>query len=230
MKRIIGITLIALTILPGCSSMSNAGKGALIGTGAGAALGTAVGALIGGQKGAGIGAAIGTAVGAGSGAVIGDVMDRKAKELAELEALENAKIETVTDNNGLEAIKVTFDSGILFNTNSSTLSAASKEALSAFAGEMQDLPDTDITVYGHTDNTGTAEVNERISKQRAEAVSKHLQTKGIAATRIITEGKSFNEPVADNATAEGRAQNRRVEVFITAGEKMVEAANNGELK
>ena len=230
MKRFLVLALIALTILPGCSSMSNAGKGTLIGTGAGAALGTAVGAIFGGQKGAAVGAAIGTAVGAGTGAVIGDVMDRKAKELAELEALENAKIETVTDNNGLEAIKVTFDSGILFNTNSSTLSAASKEALSAFAGEMQDLPDTDITVYGHTDNTGTAEVNERISKQRAEAVSKHLQTKGIAATRIITEGKSFNEPVADNATAEGRAQNRRVEVFITAGEKMVEAANNGELK
>lgn len=227
MKRFLVLSLIALAVLPGCSSMSNAGKGALIGTGAGAALGTAVGAIIGGQKGAAVGAAIGTAVGAGSGAVIGDVMDRKAKELAELE---NAKVETVTDNNGLEAIKVTFDSGILFNTNSSTLSAAAKQSLTEFAEQMKDLPDTDITVYGHTDNTGTAAVNERISKQRADAVSSHLQTKGIAASRITTEGKSFNEPVADNGTAEGRAQNRRVEVFITAGEKMVEAANNGELK
>lgn len=227
MKRFLVLALIALTILPGCSSMSNAGKGTLIGTGAGAALGTAVGAIFGGQKGAAVGAAIGTAVGAGTGAVIGDVMDRKAKELAELE---NAKVETVTDNNGLEAIKVTFDSGILFNTNSSTLSATAKESLTKFAEEMKDLPDTDITVYGHTDNTGTAAVNERVSKQRADAVSSHLQSKGIAASRITAEGKSFNEPVADNGTAEGRAQNRRVEVFITAGEKMVEAANNGELK
>lgn len=227
MKRFLVLALIALTILPGCSSMSNAGKGTLIGTGAGAALGTAVGAIFGGQKGAAVGAAIGTAVGAGTGAVIGDVMDRKAKELAELE---NAKVETVTDNNGLEAIKVTFDSGILFNTNSSTLSSTAKESLTKFAEEMKDLPDTDITVYGHTDNTGTAAVNERVSKQRADAVSSHLQSKGIAASRITAEGKSFNEPVADNGTAEGRAQNRRVEVFITAGEKMVEAANNGELK
>lgn len=227
MKRFLVLALIALTILPGCSSMSNAGKGTLIGTGAGAALGTAVGAIFGGSKGAAVGAAIGTAVGAGTGAVIGDVMDRKAKELAELE---NAKVETVTDNNGLEAIKVTFDSGILFNTNSSTLSAAAKQSLTEFAEQMKDLPDTDITVYGHTDNTGTAAVNEKVSKQRADAVSSHLQSKGIAASRITAEGKSFNEPVADNGTAEGRAQNRRVEVFITAGEKMVQAANNGELK
>ena len=230
MKKYISIFLCAamVALTPGCASMSKLAEGSLVGGGIGATVGAGVGAIAGKDgKATAIGAAIGTAVGAGVGAIIGKKMDKKAAELAAIEA---AQVETVEDANGLEAIKVTFDSGILFNTNSSTLSAASKEALSAFAGEMQDLPDTDITVYGHTDNTGTAEVNERISKQRAEAVSKHLQTKGIAATRIITEGKSFNEPVADNATAEGRAQNRRVEVFITAGEKMVEAANNGELK
>lgn len=214
-------------IFTSCGNMSNLGKGSLIGTGAGAALGAGVGALIGGQKGAAIGAAIGTAVGAGTGAVIGDVMDRKAKELEE--AL-NANVETVTDVNGLTAVKVTFDNGILFDTNKSTLSADAKTQLKTFAQQMQDLPDTQITVYGHTDNTGTAEVNERISKQRADAVTAQLTANGIDKARIVSEGKSFNEPVASNDTAEGRAQNRRVEVYISANADMVKAAEEGTLK
>ena len=95
---------------------------------------------------------------------------------------------------------------------------------------MKDLTDTDITIYGHTDNTGSAEVNERLSLQRANAVSAELQADGIAKSRITTEGKSFTMPVADNSTAEGRAQNRRVEVFISANQNMIAAAENGELK
>ncbi|MCQ2164564.1 MAG: OmpA family protein, partial [Bacteroidales bacterium] len=173
-----------------------------------------------------VGAAIGTAVGAGTGALIGKKMDKKAEEL---KALEAAQVETVTDQNGLEAIKVTFDSGILFPTNGTTLSADSKAALSNFAKQMTDMPETDFTIYGHTDNTGTAAVNERISLQRAESVAKYLKSCGIAETRMTTEGKSFNEPVADNATAEGRKLNRRVEVYITANANMIQAAENGTL-
>lgn len=214
-------------VFTSCGNMSNLGKGSLIGTGAGAAVGAGVGALIGGQKGAAIGAAIGTAVGAGTGAIIGDVMDRKAKELED--ALD-ANVETVTDINGLTAVKVTFDNGILFATNKSTLSSEAKAQLKTFAEQMQDLPDTQITVYGHTDNTGTAEVNERISKQRADAVTAQLTANGIDKARIVSEGKSFNEPVASNDTAEGRAQNRRVEVYISANSDMVKAAEEGTLK
>lgn len=219
---------IVLAIVPGCSNASKTAKGTGIGAGTGAAVGALAGALIGHDaKGAAIGAAIGTAVGAGTGAIIGKKMDQKAEEL---EALENAQVETVTDQNGLEAIKVTFESGILFPTNGTTLSSTSKKELSEFAQKMSDMTDTDITVYGHTDNTGTLEVNERISAQRANAVGDYLKTCGIAASRITTEGKAYNEPVASNDTAEGRAQNRRVEVYITANEAMVEAANNGTLE
>ena len=227
MKRFLTLALCGLVIFTSCGNMSNLGKGALIGTGAGAALGAGVGAIFGGQKGAAIGAAIGTAVGAGTGAVIGDVMDRKAKELEE--ALD-ASVETVTDANGLEAIKVTFDNGILFDTNKSNLSASAKSELKTFAQQMSDLPDTQITVYGHTDNTGTAAVNEKISKQRADAVTAQLMANGIDKGRIVSEGKSFNEPVATNDTAEGRAQNRRVEIYINANEAMIQAAENGTLK
>ena len=227
MKKSIAILACAMTVLTGCATLNNLAKGSLIGGVGGGAVGAGVGAAIGGDKGAAIGAAIGTAVGAGAGAIIGNVMDKKAEELAALEA---AQVETVEDASGLKAIKVTFDSGILFATNKSNLSAEAKSNLKKFADEMKDLTDTDITIYGHTDNTGSAEVNERLSLQRANAVSAELQADGIAKSRITTEGKSFTMPVADNSTAEGRAQNRRVEVFISANQNMIAAAENGELK
>lgn len=227
MKKSIAILACAMTVLTGCATLNNLAKGSLIGGVGGGAVGAGVGAAIGGDKGAAIGAAIGTAVGAGAGAIIGNVMDKKAEELAALEA---AQVETVEDANGLKAIKVTFDSGILFATNKSNLSAEAKSNLKKFADEMKDLSDTDITIYGHTDNTGSAEVNERLSLQRANAVSAELQAYGIDKSRIVAEGKSYTMPVADNSTAEGRAQNRRVEVFISANQNMIAAAENGELK
>ena len=209
-------------IVPGCSSMSKLAEGTLVGGGVGATVGAAAGAIAGKDgKSTAIGAAIGTAIGAGVGAIIGRKMDKKAAELAAIEA---AQVETVEDANGLEAIKVTFDSGILFDFNKSTLNAASKESLKQFAAQMVDLPDTDITIYGHTDNIGSAAANEKVSLQRAEAVEKYLRNCGIAKERMTAEGKSFTMPVASNETEAGRAQNRRVEIYITANKDMIDAA------
>lgn len=209
--------------LSGCGTMTQTQKGAAVGGGSGAAAGAGIGALIGKDgKGAAIGAAIGAVVGTAAGALIGKKMDKKAEELET--ALENAKVETVTDANNLQAIRVTFDSGILFATNSAELNNNSRAALKEFAAQMADLPDTDISVQGHTDNTGTREVNERLSLQRAKAVGSYLRSCGIAGKRLNEEGFAFDVPVADNATAEGRKQNRRVEVYISANEKMIEDA------
>lgn len=217
----------ALLIVPGCANMNQTTKGSFIGGGGGAVLGAGLGALLGKGKGAAIGAAIGSAVGAGAGVIIGRKMDKKAEQLQK--ELENAKVETVTDVNGLEAIKITFESGLLFKTGKADLSAASKEDLSKFAASMKDMTETDITIYGHTDNTGSAQVNEKLSLQRANAVRNHLKGLGIVDTRMTSEGKSYNEPIADNATEEGRKQNRRVEVFITANKNMIEQAEAGTL-
>ena len=162
MKKIIIVLMVALLIVPGCGNMNQTTSGGLIGGGAGAAVGAGLGALLGKGKGAAIGAAIGSAVGAGAGVLIGRKMDKKAEQLEK--ELENAKVETVTDVNGLEAIKITFESGLLFKTGKSDLSAASKNDLAKFATSMKDMADTDITIYGHTDNTGTAAVNERPSE------------------------------------------------------------------
>lgn len=221
-----GSIILSGTFLGGCASMSNTGKGAVIGAGGGGALGAGIGALAGKGKGAAIGAAVGAAVGAGTGALIGRRMDKQKKEL---EAIKEAKVETVTDVNNLQAIKVTFDNGILFDTNKSELSPAARTALTKFAASLKDSPDTDITIYGHTDNTGSREVNERISKERAEAVANFLVGNGISRSRIKIEGLAFDQPVADNSTAEGRALNRRVEIYITANKDMIQKAENGTL-
>ena len=215
-----GSLIFSGSVFTGCASWSNTGKGAAIGAGSGAALGAGIGALAGKGKGAAIGAAVGAAVGSGTGALIGRRMDKQKKEL---------KVESVQDVYNLQAIKVTFDNGILFATNKSELSPASREALTKFATSLKNSPDTDVTIYGHTDNTGTRAVNERISKERADAVANFLVGQGISRSRLTTEGLAFDQPVADNSTAEGRAQNRRVEIYITANADMIKKAESGQL-
>ncbi|MDO4770590.1 OmpA family protein [Porphyromonas sp.] len=202
----------------GCG-LNNAAKGSGIGLGAGAAIGAGVGKALGNT---GLGAVIGAAVGGAAGGIIGNKMDKQKKELEQ--AVPEATIETV--NNG-EVIRVTFDSGILFATNSSTLSAASRTALIRFAQNMNENPDTDIRIVGHTDITGRHEYNMTLSKKRADSVYNHLINNGVAPARMISIGMGPDEPVADNATVQGRAQNRRVEVYILPNAKMIEEAKKG---
>lgn len=224
MKKVLTVLLSVALVFSatGCASWSKTANGGLIGGGAGAAIGAGIGVLLGGDaESAAIGAALGAGVGGGAGAIIGNRMDKKAEELAALEA---AKVEEVTDVNGLKGIKVTFDSGILFGFNSSNLSDESKETLGKFADTMKDMTETDITIYGHTDNVGTEEANQKVSAKRADAVATYLKKCGMDKDRIITQGMSFSMPVASNDTEEGRAQNRRVEIYITANENMIKEA------
>lgn len=225
--KVITVIMLSSIIINGCGTMNNATKGGLIGGAGGAALGAGIGALAGQGKGAAIGAAIGGAVGAGAGVLIGHKMD---KQKAELEKIEGAKVETVTDANNLKGIKVTFDNGILFATGKSELNTTSRNALLKFAESLKNTPETDITIYGHTDNTGTREFNVRLSLQRAVAVAGFLNTNGIEMKRMTTEGKAWDMPVADNSTIEGRAMNRRVEIYITANETMIKEAEQGSIK
>ncbi|MDE5724792.1 MAG: OmpA family protein [Duncaniella sp.] len=233
MKLIKSIAIPALAVcvlgMTGCSSMNNTGKGALIGGGGGAGVGAALGALIGGGKGAAIGAGVGAAVGAGAGTLIGRKMDKQQKELEE-QLAKQAQVEKTTDVNGLQAIKVTFSGGILFPTNGTTLSSNAKTDLSKFAQSLITNPGTNVQIYGYTDDTGTLQVNQRVSTGRADAVRNYLLNSGVAATRLSAEGLPMQDYVASNATAEGRAQNRRVEIYITADKEMIQAAENGTLQ
>lgn len=227
-----GITLLCGAMLIGqtsCSSMTNTGKGALVGGGGGAALGAGLGALIGGGKGAAIGAAIGAGVGAGAGTLIGNKMDKQQKQLQE-ELANQAKVEQTTDQNGLQAIKVTFDGGILFPTNGTTLSTQAKADLAKFAASVNANPGTNIQIYGFTDDTGTLQVNQRVADGRANAVLRDLVNDGVSPTRVTAEGIPMADYVASNATPEGRAQNRRVEIYVTASHEMIQQAEAGTLK
>ncbi|MDE6321666.1 MAG: OmpA family protein, partial [Muribaculaceae bacterium] len=203
--------------------------GTAIGGGGGAALGAGIGALIGGGKGAAIGAAVGAGVGAGAGALIGHRMDKQQKELQE-QLKQQAKVEEVKDQNGLQAIKVTFDGGILFPTGKYTLNTNAKRDLTAFANSLINNPGTNVQIYGFTDNTGSYAVNQKLSGERADAVLTYLVNSGVPVQRLHAQGVPMADYVASNDTPEGRAQNRRVEIYITASPEMIQQAQNGTLQ
>ena len=219
------VALCALIVLSGCGSLNNTAKGSLIGAGGGAALGLLIGHFAGNKA---VGAAVGTAVGAGAGALIGRKMDKAAAAAA---AIENASVETVTDANNLKAVKVTFDSGVLFATNKADLNADARRDLSQFAQVLKTYADTDVAIFGHTDSTGNDAINNPLSLNRANAVASYLKSLGVSEAQIKNvEGFGSTAPVADNSTVEGRALNRRVEVYMYASEAMISAANNGQLQ
>lgn len=228
--KMTGAALLAFCMLiggAGCNSLTNTGKGALIGGGGGAAAGAGLGALIGGGKGAAIGSAIGAAVGAGAGALIGKKMDKQQEQLAS--TLPDAQVEQTTDQNGLQAIKVTFDGGILFQTGKYALNSQAQQDLSRFAMSLKQNPLTDVQIIGFTDNTGSFAVNQKLSNERADAVMTYLVNSGVSPTRLTAKGVPMADYVASNETAAGRAQNRRVEIYITASPEMIQQAENGSL-
>lgn len=230
--KIASVSLIAAALILGetsCNSMTNLGKGAAIGGGGGAAAGAGIGALIGGGKGAGIGAAVGAAVGSGVGMLIGKKMDKQQKEL-EKQLAQQAKVEQTTDQNGLQAIKVTFNGGILFPTNGHDLSASAQADLTKFAVNLIQNPNTTVQIFGYTDNTGSMEVNTRVSDARANAVRNYLIKCGVNPSRLTATGVPMADYIASNDTAEGRALNRRVEIYISADKEMIQQAQDGTLK
>ena len=229
--KTIAVGLCAAMVMAGCNNMA---KGTAIGAGGGALLGAIVGKIAGNTA---VGAAVGGAVGAGAGALIGKHMD---KVKAQAEAVQNAQVEQVTDANGLQAVKVTFDSGILFTTGSSTLSQTAKNSLTQFANNVLKVnTDCDVAIQGYTDNAGwknstaeqSAQKNVTLSQQRADAVSTYLKSLGVSTTQIRSvTGFGEANPVADNSTAAGKAQNRRVEVYLYASQAMIQQAEAGTLQ
>ena len=239
--KFMALLLCVTLILSGCASMNNTTKGGLIGGGGGTALGTLIGGAVSGKKDKGkgriIGAIVGAAVGTGAGVLIGKKMDKAAAEAA---AIEGAQVEQVTDNNGLQAVKVTFDSGILFGTGAATLSSSAKASLSKFANNvLKQNADMDVDIYGYTDNQGwknsTAEQSKQknldLSQERAQSVSSYLMACGITGAQIKgVQGMGEENPVADNSTAAGRQENRRVEVYMYASPEMIQQAEAGTLQ
>lgn len=214
-------------MMSGCQTKTGTGAG--IGAGGGAVLGGLLGQVIGhNTKSTMIGAAIGAAVGAGTGAIIGHRMDKVAAEAAA--QVPDATVEQVEDANGLPCVKLTLDNGILFKTNKYDLNDNSKASLAKLANVMRNNADCSIDIQGHTDSKGTDAINNPLSMNRAQSVANYLNTCGVPASQFKNvSGFGSTQPVADNATEEGRQKNRRVEVYLYASEEMIQKANNGTL-
>ena len=208
--------LAVTTVLPACSSMSNTQKGAVIGAAGGGAVGAIIGKKVGSTA---KGAIIGAAVGGTAGAVIGRRMDKQAEELAM--EIPGARVERVG-----EGIVVTFDSGLLFAYDSDAIQGAARENLTNLAESLRKYSDTDVLIVGHTDATGSDSYNQGLSDRRAASAAGYLAQQGVTRTRVKTAGRGESEPIESNETAEGRAQNRRVEVVIVANEQLRQSAGN----
>jgi outer membrane protein OmpA-like peptidoglycan-associated protein len=174
------------------------------------------------KKGAGIGATavgaiIGAAVGGAAGAYIGNYMDKQAAEIQR--DLQGAKVERIG-----EGIKITFDSGLLFDVDKAVLKPASKTNLNELAVILNKYPDTNILLEGHTDSDGTEEHNLQLSEMRSNSVANYLASQQVMESRFTTMGYGESQPVADNTTKEGKAFNRRVEVAIYANDKLKKQA------
>ncbi|MBN1292856.1 MAG: OmpA family protein [Candidatus Latescibacteria bacterium] len=212
------ITAILLSMLSINCGLSRTVKGGAIGASAGGVIGGVIGKQYGKTA---TGALIGASIGGAAGALIGNYMDKQAAEIER--DLEGAQVERVG-----EGIKITFDSGILFQTNSYELDSPAISNIEQLANILKKYEDTDILVDGHTDSTGSDEYNQTLSERRAKSVAVHLVSNGIMNQRIMTIGHGETEPVASNDTPDGRRLNRRVEIAIMANEKLQKAAKEGK--
>jgi len=211
-RSLIQTTAFSLTaaalMLGGCESMSPREKGTAVGAGVGAVAGAAVGSATGGK--AGTGAAIGGVL----GAVAGNLWSKRQEDrrIAMEQATQGTGVDvTRTADNQL---KVNIPSDVSFDTGSATIKPQMRAVLDPFAASLKDDPKAQLTIVGHTDSTGSEAVNNPLSVQRAQSVRDYLSSRGVMATRVLTEGRGEREPVSDNTTDAGRAKNRRVEILL----------------
>lgn len=202
----------------GCSKATRTQKGAVIGAAAGGTLGAIIGKKVGNTA---VGAIIGGAVGGTAGAYIGRKMDRQAEEIKN--TIPNAEV--IREGEG---IIVKFDSGILFDVNQTDLKTNARTNIENLAKSLQNNPETDILIVGHTDATGTENYNMKLSERRAAAVKSYIIGQGIPSIRLSTQGRGEMESIADNETEDGRALNRRVEIVIVANDKLKAEAKQAQ--
>lgn len=227
MKKLYVICLSLTIFFGGCKSVKNANntqKGAAIGAVAGAVIGGVLGNNVGKGGNGAAGAVLGGVIGGVAGGVIGNKMDKQAREIET--ALPGAEVERVGEGIRL----VLGEKAVRFNVGKATLTAEARANLDKIIKVFQEYPDTNINIYGHTDSTGSMDLNMRLSQNRAIAVRDYLVSKGLQASRFTTLGIGPNEPIATNDTPEGRSQNRRVEFSIRANEKMIKEAEQESKK
>lgn len=214
-KIIVSLTAVtfAASGLVGCANMTETQRDTSIGAGIGAVTGAVIGrATAGGNKSksTATGAAVGAAIGAAGGYLWSQNMQKQKAEMEQATAGTGIGVSQTADNQ----LKVDIPSDISFDTGRYDIKPNMRPVLDSLASSLNQHPITTITIIGHTDSTGTDAINNPLSVNRAAAVRDYLVARGVSSQRIAIDGRGSRQPIADNATASGRAMNRRVEIFV----------------
>jgi outer membrane protein OmpA-like peptidoglycan-associated protein len=204
------LTVAAAVAVTGCANMSETQKDSAKGAGIGAAAGVVLGGLTGGSKGAAQGAVLGAGAGALGGYIWSTRMQEQKKQMEAATAGTGIGVSQTADNR--LKLDVPADAG--FASGRSTLSPTLVRVLGQFATTLQQNQATHVSIIGHTDSSGSDAINNPLSFDRANATRDYLVGRGVSAARISTDGRGSREPVADNGTPQGRALNRRVEIYV----------------
>ncbi len=210
MKLVLTSLTVAALFLSGCANMSETQQGTAKGAGIGAVAGAVLGAATGGSKGAAQGAVLGGAVGAGGGYLWSKRMQDQKAAMERATAGTGVAVSQTADNR----LKLDIPSDISFATGRSDVNATFAPILNQFVTSLNQNPVTTVTIIGHTDSTGSDAINNPLSVDRANSTRNYLVARGVAANRVATDGRGSREPIADNNTNEGRAKNRRVEIYV----------------
>ena len=211
-KTIVSLSVIAIGLsgLVGCANMSETQKTTGTGAAVGAVAGGVIGAATGDRKTAATGAAIGAAVGAGGGYMWSKHMEKQKAEMEQATQGTGVSVSQTADNR----LKLDIPSDVSFDTNRYDIKSNLRPILDRFASTLNQNPVTTVTIIGHTDSTGTDAINNPLSVNRAAATRDYLVARGVSSNRIAIDGRGSREPIADNNTYDGRAKNRRVEIYV----------------
>ena len=208
--RLIAAATLCAFALSGCANMTETQRDTATGAAIGTAAGAAIGAIAGGGRGAAIGAGIGAAAGAGGGYIWSKRMQDQKRAMEEATKGTGVTV-TQTPNNEL---KLDIPSDISFDTGKADIKPQMQPVLDKFAQGLKEDPAATVRIIGYTDSTGTDAINNPLSVNRAASTRDYLATRGVDPNRVAIDGRGSHDPIADNSTPEGRAKNRRVEVFV----------------
>jgi outer membrane protein OmpA-like peptidoglycan-associated protein len=221
-----GFAAISLVATSGCVTDPNTGQRKVSRAAIGAGAGVVGGILLGGLIGGGTGRIIGAGIGGLAGGAIGYTMDKQIRELKE--KTEGTGVDVTTTDDG-KAILVNLPDGVTFNSDSYDLHPEFRPTLDQIAQNLGQYPNSLIDVYGHADSSGNPQHNQVLSENRARTVGDYLTIRGVSPARLRNQGFGSTIPVADNATPEGRAKNRRVEIkIVPISQDQVRAAREAQ--
>ena len=206
-KTLISMTAASL-FLAGCANMTETQKNTATGAGVGAVAGALISAATGGH--AGTGAAVGAGVGALGTYIWSSNLEKQRRDMQAATQGTGVGVTQTADNQ----LKLDIPSDISFATGRADIESNFRPILDRFAEGLRNNPNAEVRIIGHTDSTGSDSINNPLSLDRAESTRNYLTARGVSGARIHVDGRGSREPIASNASNDGRARNRRVEIFV----------------